>query len=211
MKLKWIAAAIVAAASTQASAQQAQMAAGLGISTVGPQIQLSYRQSTELGFRGFFAGGVSQKSSQTEDGVTYDVSGNLGGIGLLMDYYQMNSGLRLSGGIFSSNTDVKIKSTISAATDIGGTSYSSGTIDGTVKFARQISPMVTVGYDWTVGTNWTIGAEVGAILNNGFSASATAGGGISQADLDREMANVESNLNKNKFFPYVSLMASYRF
>ena len=53
MKLKWIAAAIVAAASTQASAQQAQMAAGLGISTVGPQIQLSYRQSTELGFRGF--------------------------------------------------------------------------------------------------------------------------------------------------------------
>ena len=43
IKLKWIAAAIVAAASTQASAQQAQMAAGLGISTVGPVVDVVER------------------------------------------------------------------------------------------------------------------------------------------------------------------------
>jgi hypothetical protein len=211
MKHIVIAATVLSCFGAMSFADPGQTSLGLGVSTVGPQIQFAYRQSHTLGYRGFVAGGISDKATQTESGVTYNVDGNMGGIGMLLDYYPMNNGLRVSGGLFSSNTKIGIKSTITAPTDIGGTVYSSGTIDGNLKFARDISPLLSFGYDWNMGSNWTLGAELGAIFNDGFKAKATAGGAISQTDLDQEMKTLEDTLNKAKFYPYVSLIASYRF
>ena len=50
--------------------------------------------------------------------------------------------------------------------------------------------MIAVGYDYNLGSNWTLGAELGAILNDGFKATATATGPITQADLDAEMKDL---------------------
>jgi len=187
------------------------MSAGLGLSTVGPQLQLGYKYSNNIGFRGFFAGGISESRSQTESDIKYEAKANLGGIGLLVDYYPMNNGLKLSGGLFKSNTDITMKSTITAPTTVGNTSYTSGTIDGKVEFARDVSPMIAVGYDYNLGSNWTLGAELGAILNDGFKATATATGPITQADLDAEMKDLQDALSSTKMLPYISVMATYRF
>ena len=87
---------------------------GLGAFDRGPQLQLGYKYSNNIGFRGFFAGGISESRSQTESDIKYEAKAKLGGIGLLVDYYPMNSGLKLSGGLFKSNTDITMKSTITA-------------------------------------------------------------------------------------------------
>lgn len=211
MKQSFFIVAICAGIATGASAEPGQTSVGVGLSTVGPKLELGYMYNTNIAFRGFLGVNMSQSTTETSDGVTYDVSGNLGGAGVLVDYYPTGSGFRLSGGLFSSNTSVSMNSTITAATDIGGTSYNAGTIDGKLEFNRKVSPMLAVGYDWQIGPKWSIAAELGAIANNGYKASAVAGGGIAQADLDREMQNVENDLNKTKVFPYISVMATYRF
>jgi len=206
----WVA-ALLGTVGTTGFAEQGQMSAGLGLSTVGPQLQLGYKYSNNIGFRGFFAGGISESRSQTESDIKYDAKANLGGIGLLVDYYPMNNGLKLSGGLFKSNTDITMKSTITAPTTVGNTSYTSCTIDGKVEFARDVSPMIAVGYDYNLGSNWTLGAELGAILNDGFKATATATGPITQADLDAEMKDLQDALSSTKMLPYISVMATYRF
>jgi len=169
------------------------------------QIQQQHRLSR------IFTGGISESRSQTESDIKYDAKANLGGIGLLVDYYPMNNGLKLSGGLFKSNTDFTMKSTITAPTTVGNTSYTSGTIDGKVEFARDVSPMIAVGYVYNLGSNWTLGAELGAILNDGFKATATATGPITQADLDAEMKDLQDALSSTKMLPYISVMATYRF
>ena len=114
----------------------------------------------------------------------------------------MNNGLKLSGGLFKSNTDITMKSTITAPTTVGNTYYTSGTIDGKVEFARDVSPMIAVGYDYNLGSNWTLGAELGAILNDGFKATATATGPITQADLYAEMKDLQDALSSTKIALY---------
>ena len=48
----WVA-ALLGTVGTTGFAEQGQMSAGLGLSTVGPQLQLGYKYSNNIGFRGF--------------------------------------------------------------------------------------------------------------------------------------------------------------
>ncbi|MGB0438557.1 MAG: hypothetical protein ACPGFC_00460 [Paracoccaceae bacterium] len=94
---------------------------GLGVSTFGPTLEGSVRFNDRLGARGLWAG-YKTSGSERVDGIDYDADVSLGGVGLLVDYYPFESGLRVSGGYFISSTDFAGSATSSAGNpiDIGG-------------------------------------------------------------------------------------------
>lgn len=201
---------VLAAAPFAAQAQDAKLGVGLGASTMGAELELVYPYSQSMSFRGFYAGGLSQDFNETQGDVDYDIKAKLGGFGALIDYHPFASGWRFSGGVFASDTSITATSTITSATTIGDNDYVTGTIDGTVKFKRKVAPMLSVGYDWQFENGWSVNADLGAIVT-GLKATAIGSEGIDQVDLNKEIADVQDELDKIPAIPYIAFGVNYRF
>ena len=186
------------------------MGVGLGASTMGAELELVYPYSQSMSFRGFYAGGLSQDFNETQGDVDYDIKAKLGGFGALIDYHPFASGWRFSGGVFASDTSITATSTITSATTIGDNDYVTGTIDGSVKFKRKVAPMLSVGYDWQFANGWSVNADLGAIVS-GLKATASGSEGIDQVDLNKEIADVQDELDKIPAIPYIAFGVNYRF
>lgn len=213
MKNLFSTAATIALLTGAASAQESNMRFGLGLSTMGGTLEGAYRLNQNWGVRGVLAGGVNANGNQTVDGVTYNTTGQLGGLALLGDYYTGNSGFRISGGAFLSNTSFQGSTTASAANPItiGNTTLTGGETAGTsVEFKRKISPMLTTGYDWNIGRAFTLSGEIGAIAMGGLNVSVTAPA-VPAADIAREIKSINDELSAYGVYPYIAITASYRF
>jgi len=203
----------IALIASVASAQDSNLRFGLGVSTLGGNLEGAYRFNDRFALRGVLSGGFSASGTQSVDGVNYNTSGQLGGFSLLADYYTGNTGFRISGGAFVSNTDFSGTTTASVANPItiGNTTLTGGeTASADIEFKRKVSPMVTVGYDWNVGRNFTISGEIGAIAMGGLNVALTAPLAPA-ADVARETQNIKDELSPFGVYPYVALTGSFRF
>ena len=213
MKYMLATASAIALLATAASAQDNNLRFGLGVSTMGATLEGAYRFNQNFAIRGVFAGGLNANGTQTVDGVNYNTSGQLGGFALLADYYTGNSGFRLSGGAFVSNTSFSGNTTASVANPItiGNTTLTGGeTASASIDFARKVSPMLTVGYDWNIGRSFTVSGEVGAIAMGGLNV-ALAAPAAPAADVARETQNIKDELSPFGVYPYVALTGTFRF
>jgi hypothetical protein len=208
--------AIIASA-TMASAQDSNVRFGLGVSTMGGNLEGAYRFNDNWGIRGVVAGGINTGNlggnTQTIDGVTYNTNGQLGGFALMADYYTGHGNLRLSGGAFVSNTSFSGSTTASTANPItiGNTTLTGGeTASASVEFQRKVSPMLTVGYDYNIGRSFTLSAEVGAIAMGGLNVDLTAPAAPA-ADVARERQNIRDELSQFGVYPYIAITAGFRF
>ena len=86
MKSILVTASAIALLAGAASAQDSNLRFGLGVSTLGGTLEGAYRFNDSWAVRGVLAGGLSGNTTETADGVTYDVTGRLGGFALLGDY-----------------------------------------------------------------------------------------------------------------------------
>lgn len=181
---------------------------GVGLSSVGAVIEPTYRISSKTGVRMPLAFG-SANTDQTIDGINYDVSGRIGGVGLLADYFPAGSALRFSGGLFKSNMSVDGRAT--GNVDVGANTYVGVDLTSNVEASNSIAPMVSVGYDGQVGNGWGVSADVGAIFVGGFEGTVTdATGTVSAADLNAEMDAINDELGDISAVPYLKLGATYR-
>lgn len=202
MKYMFITASVIALFAGTASAQDSGLNFGLGLSSMGATLQGAYRFNQNFAVRGVLAGGLNANGTQTVDGVSYNTSGQLGGFALLADYYTGNTGFRLSGGAFVSNTSFSGSATASVANPItiGNTTLTGGeTASTSVEFTRKVSPIITAGYDWNVGRKFTISGEIGAIAMGGLNVAVTAPAAPA-ADVARETQNIRDELSPFGFY-----------
>jgi opacity protein-like surface antigen len=213
MKKILLAASAIALLSSAAFAQDSNLRFGLGVSSMGATLEGAYRFNQNWAVRGVVAGGLGINGTQTIDGVNYDTNGQLGGFALLADYYTGNSGFRVSGGAFVSNTSFSGSATASPANpiEIGGTTLVGGeSTSASIEFSRKVSPMLTVSYDWNIGRSFTLSGEIGAIGMGGLNVSVTAPA-VAATEIAAEVQSINDELSQFGVYPYIAITGSFRF
>ena len=191
-----------------ASAQEAgEFGLGLGISTLGPTVEGSYRFNDRFGVR-MPLGYLTFDDERTRDGIKYNVDASGGGLGLLGDYYTGLGGLRVSGGAFISRYELDGRGRGSGT--IGDNTYSNVDMDFSAESRNSVMPAISVGYDGNIGARWTLSADLGAMYTGGFDIDLKdRSGQVSQADIDREIKDAEDDIPN--VLPYLKLTATFRF
>ena len=213
MKSLLTSAALLILLTSPSVAQEAGLRFGLGVSSLGTAVEGAYRFNQDFGVRGVLAGRTVTGRIGAVDGVSYNSDWQLGGFALLADYYTGNSGFRISGGAFLSDTRFRGTATASANNPlpIGNTTLTNGeTVVVTSEFARKVSPILTVGYDWQVSPKFTLSGEIGGILTGGLNVS-LASPTVSAADIATEIQNIQTERAIGKVYPYIAITGSFRF
>jgi len=181
---------------------------GVGAGTMGlvvePALKTSHRTAVRVPI-----GFGSANTSTTVDGIDYDVSGSVGGVGLLADYYPSAGSFRVSGGLFKSN--LKADGRATGNVEVGANTYVGVDVTTTAQPKNALAPVLALGFDGHVGSGWGISGDLGVMYVGGFEASASdATGIVSQADLDAEMTAVNDELSDVSILPFIKLGATYR-
>ncbi len=194
-----------------ASAQDAgDVSVGLGLSNFGVNLEGAYQIDPQWRARGAIMGGLSTDFEDDDDGDTIEGEFDLGGAALLADYYPMQGGWRVSGGLFISNTELSATGNVQTGT-IALPVESGATV--TAEFENTVSPMITTGYDWQFSDGWSFNSEIGAIFTGGIDVSYAATLPADQAaiDADAEVQEAISDASDINAIPYISLGVSYRY
>ena len=134
-----------------------------------------------------------------------------------VDFF-LAGGFRVSGGVMFSSDDLDVAGVFTGTVDIGNTTYPGadvGSLTGTI-VNNDISPYLGIG--WGNIARGRIGfiIDLGVAFQGQPDVTFTADGPISQtpsfqADLDREVAAAEDDLNLFKYYPVVSVGLSFGF
>ncbi len=150
--------------------------------------------------------------SDTFDADGNDVRGRLttNSIALMGDYALGGSGFRLSGGV-SYGGYILEGSTTSLTLD--GTEYT-GDFSAKIEQKREFAPVLAVGYTRDLGANWGFVAELGARITS-LKVSTIGQDSITnpteRANFDRDLAQVNSDLNDFNILPFLTIGVSYKF
>lgn len=185
---------------------------GLGLGTLGPTIEGSYRITDAFGLR-VPAGFLSTAYDERVDDIDFDVDLDIGGIGLLGDYRPAGGvpgldGLRLSaGGILGAYAlDARGR----GDGEVGDNDYEDVDLRLGIDPRNRLMPVVAVGYDGALTRRWRLSADLGAIFAGGFDLDLRdASGQVSEADLETEIGEIEDDLPA--LLPYVTLSVAFRF
>jgi hypothetical protein len=150
-----------------------------------------------------------------EDGIDYDASLDVGGYGLLADFFPMKGTFRLTAGLLSNRNEIGLEAVPTAPIEIGGTTYppaAVGTLSGDIEFDSSV-PYFGVGWG-----NVAKGRRFGFLVDLGFIHQgagnvtlSSSTGLVSQSDLDAEAAAIEDDIQDYDFWPIVSFGLAIRF
>ena len=222
--MKFIFAAAVAAASfaTPALAQdQSAGSFGVGVTAgtlgIGPEVNF---RGDNFGVRGsatFF--GMSRDVES--DGVEYEGDLKLRSFGGSVDFYPGGGGFRISPGVRISNNRVELKASPAATTsvEIGDVTYTGaqiGVLTGEVK-PNKLAPTLTIGYGSGKGSGLYFGIDAGVMfqgspkVKNLVATGPIATNAAFQAELARERAEIEDDVDNFKLYPVLQLGLGFRF
>lgn len=136
---------------------------------------------------------------------------------LLADLYPTGS-FRLSAGILISSNNFELTGQLDGPVNIGGTTYTPaeiGNLTGTIE-RREMSPYVGIGFGNPVVSRVGFFMDLGVAFHGKPKASATADGPISalpgfQADLDREIQDIQDGVESITVYPVLSVGISIGF
>ena len=196
-----------------------QVTVGAGVSTFGANLEAAYQIDPSFRVRGVLAGlpGLDILTDTfEEDGTTYTYDATVGAVALLADYYPVNSGWRVSGGVMFNQTSFDANGVLSAGNQFtldDGTVFDTGSVDISAQFVQEISPMITTGYDYRFSNNWILSGEVGAIYTGGLTFEATSDNALLQAEIDSDsdIEQARDDLAEFKFYPYLAITVGYSF
>ena len=209
MKLNFVSAAATGFFTSYSMLAAEELEVGLGATSLGVTLESRYIMSENFSIRGIYAGGLSQSFNETQDSVDYSIKGNVGGFALLADYHPTGGSFVISSGIFSSATSIDLRATVTNQT-FGNSANVTGSLSGKAKFKNKTVPMLLLGYKERASP-LDIKGDIGAIFTGGFSLSASSSDGIAQADIDAELADTASEMNKVNYYPFIGLTVSYSF
>ncbi len=180
----------------------------VGVSTLGLMVEPTWPTGPNSAVRLPLAFGKLE-ADRTIDGIDYNVSADLGGAGVLADYYPGGGAFRVSGGLFKSSLGIDGRAT--GEVEVGANLYTG--VDMVVSGSpdTSISPMVSVGFEAQVGAGWGISADLGLVYTGGFTVTAEDRSGIvSQADLDAEVGAINDDAADLNILPFAKIGATYR-
>ncbi len=205
-----------------ASLPHTVLAAGFGtgikVSTLGPGVEIEGRMNDNLGLRAN-ANYLPFSVSVTADDVDYDADFSWKSGGAMVDFYPFSGIFRITGGLFYNGNDVDLSATPSSNVTVGDSTYTPaqiGSIDGSLDF-NTIAPYAGLG--WSGGKaasgNWTVSFDVGVLFQGSPSVDElTASGDLAGnaafiADLEKEKAEIEDEMEPFQYYPVLALTVSY--
>jgi hypothetical protein len=162
----------------------------------------------------------SGSSSQAD----YDFKLKLQTFDALLDYFPLNNGFRVTGGlVYNGNKiDANMKPSNGTQYVINGTTYSAaqaGTISGSVDF-KKIAPYLGIGWGNPVAVKkgWGFSGDLGVIFQGNPSTTLTSRGCGAPVDCTKlatdvaaEKVNLDNKLSDFKIYPVVRVGAAYGF
>lgn len=183
-----------------------EMTGAAGLSTLGWGGEFALRMSDRFGLRAPF-GTAQFDYDQQSKGESYKGDIDMGGVGLLADYFPFEGGYHISAGVFY--TDYSVEAT---AKNVAISGY--GTTDITAKVTQDghFAPAITFGYDGKIGERMTLNAGLGAIFGSGFTVEGSESTGtVPQGTIDTEISKITKFADDFDVMPYAKLMVGFRF
>ena len=186
-----------------------------------PGVMLGYAHplNDSVTLRGDWATLGKRHKQTTEEGVRYDAEVGFNRLGLFADWFFFG-GMRLTGGVTFNNltADLVAKGDGTPLT-IGGRTFTSDPNDRlNVKISYpKTTPYLGLGYGHQASTGWGFTFDLGASYGKATLSETHSGPNlgnpaiVSQADIDRELAELRDGVGKIRFIPQVSLGLNYRF
>ena len=222
MKTSYLALALIAGLSC-AAANAADVGLSATAGTTGLGLHVSFPIQPKLNARvGFGYLNYDDSGSTTE--ADYNFKVKLRTVDVLADYFPLDNGFRMTGGlVYNGNkVDVDMKAKSGTQYVLNGTTYSAaqaGSIDGSVDF-KKIAPYLGIGWGNAVANRgWGFSADLGVMFqgsprttltNSGCQASATICTRLA-SDIAVEKTKLNDEVNSYKTYPVLRVGASYRF
>lgn len=179
-----------------------------------PGVGLGYAHpiNPSFGVRGDFVTLGSHEKTQTESGILYNGKLDTSRLGVYGDWFPFSGSFRLTGGVTSNNYKLDLDASGASGTiNIGGTSYNSAN-DGLhvqIKFPKT-TPYLGLGWGHQAETGFRFSSDIGASIGRA-TVTAVGRGNVTQADVDRESADLRDGVGKIRFLPQLSIGVGYGF
>ena len=201
-------------------AQEVYVGGGL----FGVQLGYAHALSSNINLRGDYMTLGSRSKSTTESGTQYQADIDWNRKALLLDWFPFDSStFRITGGATFNQMAFNLTAGGAGTTvDINGKNYALGAND---KLNVQVkmpntTPYLGVGWGFRPGgqSGWGFHADLGVSIGQFKVTESRTGGlvnggalGVTQAEVDAEMAQVRDSVAKIKVLPQATLGVSYRF
>jgi len=157
----------------------------------------------------------------TAGDINYDADFNLQTASGLIDWYPLAGAFRVTAGVMLNGNDADISASPAAPVKIGDVVYNPqmvGSLDGSVNF-NDIAPYAGIG--WSSGrgnqAGLSVAFDIGVLfqgapsIDNYHATGPLAGNPAFEAQLAKEVAKVEDELDPYQYYPVVALTLTYRF
>ncbi len=153
-------------------------------------------------FKQSFSGDVGDFGAGSS--LTIDL--NLNSVQLVGDWYPMDGGFRMSGGIVFNNNKITVAGT-------GNVNNKPASVNAEIKMSDSVSPYVGLGYSTRPKDAKGLGfnMDLGVMFQNPKSTMTATGVGVTQADIDAQNAKVQDAIDKLKNMPVFGIGISYAF
>lgn len=186
-----------------------------GVSTFGLSLEGGYQITPDWRARAALMGGLNLKETQEQDGNSYDVDAQLGGVAMMLDYSPDGANWRMSGGLLVNRTTIEttLRGNAQDPIEYNGQSFSAGTATSIAEFNRSVAPVVTVGYDYPISDRWVMSSEIGGVFIGGLDVDIRGDSTALQNAIDNDEDVQESRADAAdlSLYPYVSVSVGYRF
>ncbi len=152
----------------------------------------------------------------TASDVEYDASFDLFSYSALLDWYPFDNSFFISGGVVFPDIDAQLDATPSENVTIGDTTYTPaqvGTLSGKLTNDTDIAPYLGLGWGNALSEDKRLGLlmDLGVAFTDASHVTLSSTGIVSAADLSKEEADINSDLDDWKIYPVIALSLYYRF
>lgn len=140
---------------------------------------------------------------------------------LLMDWHVFGGSFRVSGGALVNQNEATLVCRPSGSIVIGGTSYpvdDVGTLTSRATYAQQLVPYLGIGWGNALASKGRFGLlfDLGAVYTGSPRITLAADGPMAsdpavQQSVAQEQRDIQSQVDRYKFYPVVSLSLYFRF
>ena len=193
---------------------------GAKVSTLGAGIEYE-RQFNELFGMRMGVNYFQYDGDFTVDDIKYDTDVDLQTASALLDWYPFSGAFRLTGGVMYNGNEGDFSATPASPVTVGDVVFTPaqiGTLNGSVTF-NSVAPYVGLG--WSSGRDnkagLSVSFDVGVLFQGAPNVEDYYATGLAnsipgfQAQLDREAAKIEDELDPYQYYPVVALTLMYRF
>lgn len=220
VQMKMALLALVAAGLSSAANAQGDFAITGGVGTIGGTVEGQFQVNDYFQLRAG-ANYLTFSEDIDVDEITYDGDLDFSGFGAFVDIHPFGNSFFLTGGAYAGTKEIDLLATSDITVEIGDVLFTPaeyGQLEGDVSF-DDVAPFLGLGFDTTFegSGHWGFNILAGAALFGSGDVTLDAVGGtlsndpILQAELAREIAEIEDEIEDYELWPVLQVGLSYRF